>query len=600
MPDPASPPTPSEFDAARRDYRRLRALLIGLLVVACAGPLSLNLVDPDLWGHVRYGQDWINDGVLPQTATHTYTAEGHPWINHENLAELLLAKGYATVGTTGLLIGKVALGLSVLGMMWLVARRQGVRPIAAWSLFLLVAHNLHAFFPLRPQLLSFFWCAVMLLLFDRAFAGWGNRRVDFQNTRRKADSEPIAWAWLAGLPVVFALWANSHGGFAAGLAIACTLLVGKTIELLIHRREAAWTRCIGLAGIGVACVAATSLTPYGLDLHRWLLGSLGADRPEITEWGPPLPGNPVFWPFVALVVVAVGTLAFTKQHRDITQMVLLVLVGWQAATHLRHIAFFALLCGFWMPPHVQSIAGRLRKQAAAGLPIAGLSPRLRAIGVSVLVVAIGLQSLVVGQRLSSLPVPRTHYPVDALQWLSDQDAEGRLLVNFNWAQYAIAALAPKVQVAFDGRFRTCYPQSVIDRHFDFLLADRWPRCREETSGRIDPAATLSVDAPDYVLIDRRYEVPVGVMQEAASEAQPEWVLVYQDSLAQVWGRSSVVDDAESARYIEPEWRFVSNHRSLTSVPWPALPRDLDSPHTELSTPATVAATRDEARHQDEG
>src|SRR5881409_3818026 len=60
-----------------------------LLLVGCLVVLSIaHQVDPDLWGHVRYGQDVLVAHALPATATHTYTAAGHPWINHENLAEI--------------------------------------------------------------------------------------------------------------------------------------------------------------------------------------------------------------------------------------------------------------------------------------------------------------------------------------------------------------------------------------------------------------------------------------------------------------------------------------------------------------------------------
>ena len=61
------------------------ALLLGL--AAC----SSNVADPDLWGHIQYGREVIQSGQLPRTATWTYVAEGTPWVNHEIIAELLLA-----------------------------------------------------------------------------------------------------------------------------------------------------------------------------------------------------------------------------------------------------------------------------------------------------------------------------------------------------------------------------------------------------------------------------------------------------------------------------------------------------------------------------
>ena len=52
-----------------------RALLTATMLT-CAVALSPNPADPDLWGHVRYGQDLLAEG-LPATTTYSYTAEGY-------------------------------------------------------------------------------------------------------------------------------------------------------------------------------------------------------------------------------------------------------------------------------------------------------------------------------------------------------------------------------------------------------------------------------------------------------------------------------------------------------------------------------------------
>jgi hypothetical protein len=587
MISPPALPMHVDYGVARRDYQVFRRLVIALLVVACAGPLALNVADPDLWGHVLYGEEWIADGKLPRTATHTYTAEGHPWVNHENLAELALAYGFRTLGVTGMLAAKVLLGMTVLLLMARTASRQGVKPITTWALLLLVSYNLHAFFPLRPQLLSFLWAAVMLFAIERAFAAWGNRRSDFTNSRRKCDDAPIEWRWLLGLPVLFVLWANSHGGYAAGLVLLTAILGGRAIELVYRLGSKGLGQAAGLLGIALACALATLATPYGYELPLWLSGAILRPRPEVTEWLAAKPDNPVFWPFVALVVTAVIAHVSTQRRRDPVKMVILALVAWQAATHLRHIAFFAILCGFWLPPHLQSIASRLRNRAAQGLPTAGLSSWMRVGLATALVGAIALQGVFLGQRLSSLPVYRSWFPVDAVQWMSEQRTEGKLLVCFNWAQYAIAALAPEMKVQFDGRCCTCYPLEVLDRHFDFLLGDEVQRSRSPKSGPIDGALALTMDRPDYVLLDRKYPHAVAVMTEASAGADSEWTLVYQDAVAQLWGRREVVDEVSSSQFVPPERRFVSQHLSHTAVEWPALPR-LKTPLPTKDDPTEVA------------
>src|SRR3954454_10539346 len=96
--------------------------IVAAVVLACGVALSLNVADPDLWGHVQYGRDTLAHG-LARTTTYSYIAEGYPWINHEIIAELALAIIADCLGGAGLLIVKCALGLAVIGAILWRARR---------------------------------------------------------------------------------------------------------------------------------------------------------------------------------------------------------------------------------------------------------------------------------------------------------------------------------------------------------------------------------------------------------------------------------------------------------------------------------------------
>lgn len=564
MSDSTSNKTSVDTDAARREYRVMKWAIVVALAVATAAPLALNLVDPDLWGHVRYAQDWLADGKLPATATHTFTAPDHPWINHENLAELAFALGHEYLGTTGLLIAKCAWGMAIILLMVWIASRHGVHPLLSWALMLLVASNLQAFFPLRPQLLSFGLCSVMLVLLDRAFSLWNEER-------------RVRWKYLAPMPILFVVWINSHGAVVAGLCILGAYLGGRCVELLMRRNELTISSLMGLSTIGITSVAATLANPYGLDMHRWLATSLGQPRPEITEWAPPAVDDPIFWPWVALLAVAAFSLASTRLRRDWVQIAILALVAWQSASHLRHIAFLAILCGFWLPSHLQSALGRLRPRAAQSLSIMRLSPWMRRAALAVLMLSIGLQGMVLGRRLKDLPVDRSFYPVDAMEFMAQHHLTGKLVVSFNWAQYAIAALAPEVQVAFDGRFRTCYPQEIVDMHFDFLLGENnGKRFRSEASGPIDGSRVLEFGAPDLVLVDRSYEHAVSVMQQVARREPSRWILLYRDATAELWGRGGRYDDPTNEHHLPLASRMIDDNEKTGGVAWPALPRRRNS------------------------
>ena len=549
----------SHDDVARREYRLLKRATLLALALGCAMPLSLNLVDPDLWGHVRYGQDWLAEGELPRTASHTFTAIDYPWINHENLAELAFAKGYELLGTNGLLVVKCLWGMAILLSMVWVARKHEVHAFTVWALMLLVAANLQAFFPLRPQLLSFALCAITLVLLDRGFRDWQSSRI-------------LRWQNLWPLPIVFVVWVNAHGGFVLGLCIVGAYLGGRILELIFHQRLTSWPKVLGLSTLGISCVAATFANPYGWEMHQWLISSLGQPRPEITEWAPPKSTDPIYWQWIALLCVAAISLWTTRKKRDWVQIAILAIVAWQSSLHLRHIAFLALLSGFWLPVHLQSALSRLRPSDGSQLPVMTLSPWLRRFAMTALVASIGLQSFALSKKFTKFPVERTRFPVDALQYMTDRGLDGKLVVSFNWAQYAIAALAPNTRVAFDGRFRTCYPQEVVDMHFDFLLGEYGGnRSRSPNSGPIDGTRVLRHESPDLVLLDRLYEIPVAIMKAESQREDSEWTLLYCDRTAELWGHRDRFDDPAHPDYLPLTARVLDASPREGAVQWPALP-----------------------------
>ena len=123
-------------------------------------------------------------------------------------------------------------------------------------------------------------------------------------------------------------------------------------------------------------------------------------------------------------------------------------------------------------------------------------------------------------------------------------------------------------------------------HFDFLLGDvSKGRFRAEESGEVDPLRVLRYKNPNLVLIDRRFAHSVRVMSE-----QNDFCLLYQDSLAQVWGKANIYDDACRPEYVSVDRRRVSESIQQGSVTWPAFPQadDLDNESEQLSVVAQLS------------
>jgi hypothetical protein len=561
----------------------LGRLFLLAVVLWCAIPLSPQSVDSDFWGHVQYGWDTWRYG-LDRTATYTFTAVGYPWINHENLSELIMAWCVYGLGPTSLLVLKCLLGCLVLVLAVRRARQASppVHPLTIGLLSVVVSLNLSFYWGLRPHVFTFVLFALLVALTDWCFDGWADHwHLPWPRQMRgplpaEMNARRLHALWLA--PILLAVWTNTHGGFLAGLGVYVVLMSMRVGELLIVKGPAAWKTATYLSVLTLAGALATLLNPYGIELYRWLIQDLSVPRPEILEWHSPawLSGSSVkLWVLLGLMVWA---LVASRRPRDATRLVILALVLNEACKHQRHIPFLAILILFWMPVHLQSAIERMGTAArnrTAWCDAAGLV-RWASCG---LLLVCALLAYRVGTRLSGVPVSNYEYPVDALQFMADQGLTGRLVVAGHWAQYALAVMGartpddPGVQVAFDGRFRTCYPQHLADMHFDFFLGDGGPdkRYRSPTSPPADGKRVLEYDDPELVLLNRHEPFPVSIMQSV----QDEWVLLYQDQLAQLWGRRSVFDREGQAAYFPPQRRQLVASAPASTVLWPAAPRQRD-------------------------
>jgi hypothetical protein len=566
--------------------------IVVAVALACAVALSLNVADPDLWGHVQYGRDALAHG-LPITTTYSYVAAGYPWINHEIVAEYALAIINDSLGGPGLLMIKCLLGVAIVGVIYWRARRQGAGLIAGCSLALLVAITLGNHWSLRPQIASYVSFALLLALLSYCFEGWEGKWQLWRRTSADGKNEPLEYSldrmkllWLA--PPLFMVWTNSHGGFLAGLCIYLAYLGLRGLEALAKKGRAADGLLLRFAVMGAGAVAATFINPYGVHFHRWLFDDLRVPRPEIVEWRAPALFETQFLPFWLLLAVVVASVALTRRSRDFTHVAILGLIVWQALTHHRHIAFFAIAAAWWLPLHFDSLLARLGIDQTAteepefiGGPVkppglfASMSPYLQTVVVCGLVLAICASSGQLATRLSTLKVERSNYPVAAFEFIAKRGLTGKMVCTFNWAQYALAAFGPRqagddgILVQVDGRCRTSYSQAMLDEHFDFLFGNIDPsqRYRDPCSGPLDPTRVLQDGQPDLVLISRLQKPSVEVMERQKGK----WVLLYQDGLAQLWGRAARFDVAESPAYLPREKREIGEAPQRGYVAWPALP-----------------------------
>ena len=81
--------------------------------------------DPDLWGHVRFGQDLLRSGRLSAVDPYSFTSD-RPWVNHEWLSEVVMALAFGRADAVGLNLLRLLVVGAALAFVW--RRAQVVAP----------------------------------------------------------------------------------------------------------------------------------------------------------------------------------------------------------------------------------------------------------------------------------------------------------------------------------------------------------------------------------------------------------------------------------------------------------------------------------------
>ncbi len=228
--------------------RRVFVIILGmgLLVMAARG-----VHDPDVWWHLRAGQEIVASHHVPRRDIFSYTRYGQPWIAHEWLSEVIFYLIFRAGSWAGLM---VAFAGVIAGTFLLLYRQCAGRPYIAGLMVALGAMATVPSWGVRPQIFSMLLAAVFLWLLEKA---------------RRSDPSQLHFLWWT--PLLMLLWVNLHGGFLLGPALMAITLAGWLLEawLGLTKWPEARARAWRLGAALTACVALIPLNPNGLELYRY-------------------------------------------------------------------------------------------------------------------------------------------------------------------------------------------------------------------------------------------------------------------------------------------------------------------------------------------
>ena len=458
--------------------------------------LAPTVADPDLWGHVLFGQRTLTLG-LEREDPFSYLSSGHGWINHEWLSEVSFGLAYDAGGATGLIALKLVVALLTVGLIsWHLVRRGSDALRSGLLLLPALFIMIPGFATVRPQMFTFLFFAITLILLYQA------------------EVRSLNWLW--ALPVVLGVWINFHGGVLAGAGILGIWGIARVVAALFaeDRREAIVDLWRPVAA-GVACGLALLLNPYGWGLPEFLLRTATVPRPDIMEWQSlnvmSVPG----FIYLGITIFAAVTLARSPAPRRpalITVMAAMVLLP---LTAVRHLQLFAIGLPILLADDFAAVWQR-RKVPTASRP----SEKWIVSGVTFVA---GLALIVLGAREATCikidPARAIAYPVRAVDWLERSGVQGNMATYFDWGEYAIWHLYPDIKVGMDGRRETVYSDEIYEEYLAFQ--------------RGTPGWRAVIDRPETDLVMFSKIWPAFQLVDL----DPGWEKVYEDELGGVFVRA---------------------------------------------------------------
>ena len=445
---------------------------LAAFAVTAFSPAILN--DGDTYWHIRAGEWMLAHGAVLRTDIFSYTVAGQPWHTQEWLAETVMALAWRA-GWPGIhLLFAAAAALTAGVVAYGVRRRVALTPalLAVVLGLTCVTGSLLA----RPHLLALPLLAV-----------WTAGLV----TARERDTAPRWW-----LILLMPLWANLHGSFAFGLALAGAL----ALEAVWESRTRVKAALLWGAFLAVA-VASALLTPFGVaGLLFPLKLTAMQGMAHIGEWQATDVSQISPFLIALMALLALGLAGRLKLAMP--RLVLLLILVWLALVHARHQMLVGVCAPLLLAPALAKTApAKNDKRDDKGAPLFAF---LAALLIAILAVA----------RLM-LPVARTDdaaTPATALAHVPRFVRETPVLNEYGYGGYLIWN---GVRPFIDSR---------ADLYGDILLRNYAAIIAPDPDAL---AATLAFYHVRWTIFPRQAPV-VKVL-----DAMPGWHRYYQDKVAVV-------------------------------------------------------------------
>jgi hypothetical protein len=499
---------PMDFGRGPRGWLRagtsflavLTLVLIGIQYIFALYRRDMN--DPDIWWHLRNAQYLLQNHQFPRTDMYSFTVTGHPWINHEWLAEVPYYFAYKALGLVGLK-SLYFFTLSSIFLLVLYLCYQGSRNFKAsvTSCYFATFLATISFGP-RTILFGYLYLVLLLIILERF---------------RRLGNAPL-WA----IPSLFCLWINTHGSWSLGLIVffvtAAAGMAGGSWGRIDSER---WTpaQIRKLAITGAASIAALFVNPFGWRLVYYpfdLAFKQKLNISHIMEWVS-VDFHTLRGKLVLILIFTFLLAALVRNRRwNLGGVLILLFALYSGLTYIR----FLMLLGI--------VAAPLLANALDFFPPYRPEDETPKVNTAVILVLLGLMVYLWPRNAQVRSSMEETYPSGMLTYLQAHPPQGNVLNFYLWGGY-LGWNDPSLKVFIDSRVDIFEYAGVLKDYLDLLGAD---------SAEHRPDAILDKYKIRYVLFPRNDNPNVLLNGPGISgnlvrvlEHDQHWRTLYKDNVS---------------------------------------------------------------------
>jgi hypothetical protein len=443
---------------------------------------------------------------LPRTDMYSFSVPGHPWINHEWLAELPYYFAWRALGLTGVYAIMFSVVILIfLGILYLCYVETGHFKASIVAISLLIFLGSVSFGP-RTILFGYTYLVILLIVLQRF---------------RQQGKAPL-WS----IPLLFCLWANTHGSWLIGFIIFTIVIAAGFFRGewgLVHAQSWTPTQRSKLFATWAASMGALFANPFGARLVFYpfdLAFRQKLNIEHVAEWVSvnfhDLRGKVVL---LVLIVLLISTL-LRRRRWTLAELALVLFALYSGLTYVRFLFLLAIVIAPVLAKSFEFVPVYRRE----------IDTPLLNTGVIILIIA-GMVHFWPREAQLQQWVSE-QYPAPAVAYLEAHPPSGRMLNFYLWGGY-LNWRNSSFKVFLDSRVDIFEYSGVLGDYLDLLSLK-------------DPKVVLDKYKVDSVLF------PVGEPLTYVLQHDPEWRVVYKDDLSVVLERSGARNFQEKPGQVSAE------------------------------------------------